>query len=453
MENGLSTICRATIAIRCFPWFEGGDANQTITAHIVAGFGHLQNMQVAIQDMGGDAYQEVLKRAIAYLDQEVEKELNKKNRLVPLSYYTFSHYLYARSFFLKQYPLKEAVCQQLLALLHKPEVKPLINLQQQAMLVLIYNRFGKQAEAKRVLASLKDYAVDSEEKGMYWKQNTNGWEWWQSPVETQAVLIEAFAELKDTVSVEQMKLWLIKNKQSNHWESTKATTEAIYALLFSGKKWSTNGEGIQVKIGGEALHLAAATSATGYIKKSWEPAAITPAMAQVEIGKASPGPVWGALYWQHFERLDEIKASATGVQLEKRLYLKKNATGGPTLKSITAQTPIRVGDLITVRLILRADRDFSFIHLKDMRASGFEPVNVLSSYKWQDGLGYYESTKDAATNFFFDRLPKGTYVFEYDVRATHAGVFANGISTLQSMYAPEMSAHSEGITVQIQARQ
>ena len=436
-----------------FSWFDGGAANQTITTHIIAGFGHLQNMQVAIQDMGGDAYQDVVKRAIAYLDQEVEKELNKENRRVPLSYYTFSHYLYARSFFLTQYPLKEAIRQQLLALLHKPEAKPFTNLQQQAMLVLIYNRFGKQAEARRVLAALKDYAVDSEEKGMYWKQNTNGWEWWQSPIETQSVLIEAFAELKDTVSVEQMKLWLIKNKQSNHWVSTKATTEAIYALLFSGKKWSTNGEGVRVKIGDEPFNLNAATSATGYVKTAWEPAAITPAMAQVEINKTTPGPVWGALYWQHFERLDEIKATATGVQLEKKLYLKKNTTSGLTLKAITAETPIRVGDLITVRLTLRADRDFSFIHLKDMRASGFEPIHVLSTYKWQDGLGYYESTKDAATNFFFDRLPKGTYVFEYDVRATHAGVFANGISTMQSMYAPEMSAHSEGITIQIQAQE
>src|SRR5690606_23460473 len=147
--------------------------------------------------------------------------------------------------------------------------------------------------------------------------------------------------------------------------------------------------------------------------------------------------------------LDTMKATATDVQLEKKLYLKKNTASGPTLKAISTPTPVQVGDLITVRLILRADRDFSFIHLKDMRASGFEPTNVLSAYKWQAGLGYYESRKDAATHFFFDRLPKGTYVFEYDVRATHAGVFANGISTLQSMYAPEMSTRSEGIVVQI----
>ncbi|MCK7532284.1 MAG: hypothetical protein MZV63_15260 [Marinilabiliales bacterium] len=102
------------------------------------------------------------------------------------------------------------------------------------------------------------------------------------------------------------------------------------------------------------------------------------------------------------------------------------------------------GDRIKVRIELRVDRNMEFVHMKDMRASGFEPENVFSQYKWQDGLGYYEATKDAATNFFFDWLPKGTYVFEYALRVTHTGNFSNGITTIQCMYAPEFTSHSEG---------
>ena len=88
--------------------------------------------------------------------------------------------------------------------------------------------------------------------------------------------------------------------------------------------------------------------------------------------------------------------------------------------------------------------------MKDMRASGLEPINVLSRYKWQDGLGYYESTKDVATHFFFDYLPKGTYVFEYPMVVNHKGNFSNGITTIQCMYAPEFTSHSEGIRVTVE---
>ncbi|GAA4807739.1 hypothetical protein GCM10023231_41210 [Olivibacter ginsenosidimutans] len=433
-----------------FPWFEGGDASLSITTHIVAGFGQLRKLQVDVKGISDSTYQKVLKQAIAYLDTAAEKELNKKDRLVPLSYYTFSHYLYARSFFLAIYPLKDDIRRKIGTLLDKADGKLVVDhLQQQAMLATVYNRFGEQEKARKILVSLKEYAVNDEEKGMYWKANKSGWDWWQSPIETQAMLIEAFDEMKDISSVEQLKLWLIKNKQSNHWGSTKATTEAIYALLFAGKDWLNTEGSLTVEVGREPVSLQDATAATGYVKTSWQASTIKPNMAQVTISKTSAGPVWGALYWQHFEKLADIKAAATGVQLEKTLYRKQQTAKGPLLKAIDAQTPIRVGDLVTIRLILRADRDLSFIHLKDMRASGFEPVNVLSSYKWQDGLGYYESTRDAATNFFIDKLAKGTYVFEYDVRANNAGVFANGISTIQSMYAPEMSAHSEGITVHI----
>jgi uncharacterized protein YfaS (alpha-2-macroglobulin family) len=90
-----------------------------------------------------------------------------------------------------------------------------------------------------------------------------------------------------------------------------------------------------------------------------------------------------------------------------------------------------------------------YVHLKDMRASCFEPVNVLSGYRYQGGLGYYEATKDASTNFFIGWLPQGTYVFEYPLRVTHEGNFSNGITSIQCMYAPEFSSHSEGIRVEV----
>ncbi|NNL15023.1 MAG: alpha-2-macroglobulin, partial [Flavobacteriaceae bacterium] len=195
---------------------------------------------------------------------------------------------------------------------------------------------------------------------------------------------------------------------------------------------------------------------TGYYKTSWKTDEIKPEMADVKITKTVPasrqegnGIAWGALYWQYFEDLDKISSAETPLKLKKKLFLKTNTDFGEEISEVTDSTQLKVGDLVRVRIEIRSDRQMEFVHMKDMRASGFEPINVLSQYKWQDGLGYYESTKDASTNFFFDYLPKGVYVFEYDLRVNNAGNMSNGITTIQSMYAPEFSSHSEGIRIKI----
>lgn len=440
-----------------FPWFEGGDDNRYITTHIVSGFGHLKEMGIDYESNFDINSEKMLEKAIQFIDNEMEKEFDKylKNNELAPSVYSGIQYLYARSYFLEKYPMSKKANQAkdyFLKELDKGKFDQ--NLQTQAMLAMIFNRFGKKDLAVKILNSIKDNSVESDEMGMYWKSNVAGWFWYQAPIETQAMLIEAFDEvLNDVESVESMKVWLLKNRQTNQWSSTKSTTEAVYALMSTGKDWTNAEEGISVKIGNEPLDLKslekAPQSGSGYVKTSWNKAEIQPEMATVNVHKASPGVAWGAMYWQYFEDLDKITSAETGVKFRKELILKKNSENGPVLTKITENTPIQIGDLVTVRLEIQTDREMEFVHIKDMRASGFEPTNVLSTYKWQQGMGYYESTRDAATNFFIDRMPKGTYVFEYDVRANNAGNFSNGITSLQNMYAPELSAHSEGIRVQI----
>lgn len=440
-----------------FPWFEGGDDSRYITTHIVSGFGHLKEMGIDYESNFNINTENILEKAILFIDNEMEKDFDKylkNNKLTP-SNYDGIQYLYARSYFLDKFPLNKKgieIKNYFLKELEKGKFDQ--NLQTQAMLAMIFNRFDKKESATQLLNSIKDNAVESDEMGMYWKSNVAGWFWYQAPIETQSLLIEAFDEvLNDVESVESMKVWLLKNRQTNQWESTKATTEAVFALMSTGKDWTNSEDGISVKIGNENLDLKslekAPQSGSGYVKTSWNKTEIQPEMATVNVEKTSPGVAWGAVYWQYFEDLDKITTAETGVKFRKELFIKKNSDKGPVLTKITENTPIQIGDLITVRLEIQTDREMEFIHIKDMRASGFEPTNVLSTYKWQQGMGYYESTRDAATNFFIDRMPKGTYVFEYDMRANNAGNFSNGITSLQNMYAPELSAHSEGIRVEI----
>jgi hypothetical protein len=197
---------------------------------------------------------------------------------------------------------------------------------------------------------------------------------------------------------------------------------------------------------------------TGYFKKTITGENVTEAMGNISLKVESSkvplqgdlGGSWGAAYWQYFEDLDKITTASTPLKLVKKLFIETNSDRGPVLTPVNDGDALKVGARIKVRIELRVDRDMEYVHMKDMRASAMEPVNVLSGYKWQGGLGYYETTKDASTNFFFSSLRKGTYVFEYPLFVTHTGNFSNGITTIQCMYAPEFTSHSEGIRIKVE---
>jgi uncharacterized protein YfaS (alpha-2-macroglobulin family) len=319
------------------------------------------------------------------------------------------------------------------------------------------HRTNAATTAKSIMASLKQNALFSEEMGMYWAQ-PSGYYWYQAPIETQALLIEAFTEVTaDSKSVADMKTWLLKQKQTQNWRTTKATADACYALLLQGKDWLSYTPEVSIQLGNYTIRSTEqpAEAGTGYFKKTIDGKSVQPEMGNVQVFvKAQNGkeaqPSWGAVYWQYFEALDKITPAETPLKLSKKLFVEKNTDRGPVLQPVNEGDELKVGDKIKVRIELRADRAMEYVHMKDMRAACLEPVNVLSSFKWQGGLGYYESTKDASTNFFFSYLPKGTFVFEYALFVTHTGTFSNGITSIQCMYAPEFGSHSEGIKIRVE---
>ena len=449
-----------------WPWFNGGHENRYITQHIIAGFGHLKHLNVISKKPDNH---DMIMHALNYLDSEFVKEyknLKKYNDKVDLSKdhlsYTQLHYLYVRSFYPEINASKEvkAILDYYQSQIQKYWLKR--SLYAKGLMALTMHRMDDEKTAGKILKSLKENSISSDELGMYWKANSNSWYWYQAPIETQALLIEAFSEVgtviqsevKNLEDIDNLKIWLLKNKQTNQWKTTKATTEAVYALLLQGSSWLDVTKMVDVKVGNETitpstLDNVKLEAGTGYYKTSWTGSEIKQEQADVTITKKGDGIAWGAMYWQYFEDLDKITSAETPLKLSKKLFLKTNTDKGEEISEITSETSLKVGDLVRVRIELRTDRSMEFVHLKDMRAAGFEPINVLSQYKWQDGLGYYESTKDAATNFFIDYLPKGVYVFEYDLRVNNAGDMSNGISTIQSMYAPEFSSHSEGIRINV----
>ena len=445
-----------------FPWFDGMPDNVYITQHIIVGLKHLERLT----SQKDGICSEIIAKAMNYLDEKMADDYNRElrrkttgDRKIGISSLQL-HYLYLCSFDNhkpKNPKAYDFYMERAAELWNKSSIY------EQGLIALTMHRAGKSETAQAIVKSLKERARKSEESGMYWESNRWGYFWYQAPTETQALMIEVFGEVaKDAEAVEELRIRLLKNKQTNNWQTTKATSDAIYALLNTPglpPEKAINlldGKDLEIKIAGQPLTDLLAGDikpepGTGYVKVSWRGAEVKAEMAEIEVANPNRGIAWGAMYLQYFENLDKITASETALGLKRELFVKKQTDRGSELVPIAKQTP-EPGDLITVRIELRADRDFEYVHLKDARAAGLEPASVASGYRYQDGLWYYQSMKDASQNFFIDHLYKGVYVFEYDLRVTHRGSFSHGISTVQCMYAPEFNSHSKGERVKIMSQ-
>ena len=463
-----------------FVWFKGGPDDRYITQYIITGIGHLKKLNALSGNNGGQLkdIMGIVNKALPYLDKKIKEEYDnlikskadlKKNNLSN----TAIQYLYMRSFFTEN---NIALASQTANTYYSGLAKKywLSNSKyMQAMIALALHRTKDEVTSKAIIKSLKENAINKEELGMYWKEfTTGGYYWYQAPIESQAMMIEAFTDIdKNTSIIDDLKTWLLKQKQTQNWKTTKATAEACYALLYSPTTSQRRNSGsslldeekeVVIKLGDTSVKSGddKTEAGTGYFKKTIEGEKVKAVMGNIVVTVKSANlknpPLegrefsWGSIYWQYFEDLDKITSAATPLQLTKRLFVEKNTDKGPVLETVADGAELKVGDKVKVRIELKVDRDMEYVHMKDMRAACMEPTNVISGYKYHGGLGYYESTKDASTNFFFGWLPRGTYVFEYPLFVTHAGNFSNGITSIQCMYAPEFTSHSEGIRVNVE---
>ncbi|GAA4376232.1 alpha-2-macroglobulin family protein [Hymenobacter koreensis] len=442
-----------------FPWFKQMPDNRYITQLIVAGFGRLRKLG-AFDAWQDDRTRDLLLRAVAYLDRETQREYDelRKRKNVKLTDDHLAdatlHALYARSFWATE--IRVPVASKAAYDYYRTQAGQYWlkrNRYMQALAALTLHRAGQPKPARDIMEALRQNALQSDELGMYWKDVRAGYYWQEAPTETQTQLIEAFHEVAgDQKAVEEMKLWLLAQKRTHNWESTRATADACYALLLQGSRnWLEPTKPLLVTLGGQALNTTeGAEAGTGYLKRSFPAAEVKPAMGKVRVQKTDAGVAWGRLYWQYFEQLDKItQADNAPLGLTRQLFRETTGASGPVLTAMTTGAPLKVGEVLVVRLVLKTDRELEFVHLKDTRAAGLELISQTSGYRYQQGLGYYESPRDAATNFFMDVVPRGTHVFEYRLRASLAGNYSSGISQVQCLYAPEFTNHSAGQRLRI----
>ncbi len=468
MATALQKLKQTQMDNGAFPWFKGGYADRYITQYILTCIGRLIKLN-AIDEKSKTTLNEIVHKALNYLDEQANKDYAQlKNNKVGLRQNNIGssqiQYLFMRSYFPDVFITNKTAYnyyyQQSVRFWNKQSeyMKAMIG-------VVLYRTNMRTFTNKNIIPSILENAVIDADKGMYWKNNKYGYYWYQSPIEQQALMIELmnemaqkgeYPEMKNRVN--DMRTWLLLNKQTNNWKTTKATADACYALLLNSDDELNASKTVEIKLDNNIITPKNEEAGTGYFKQRINGAEIKPAMGNIAVSIQSTNqqnnrsaPSWGAVYWQYFEDLDKITSAATPLSLAKKLFVEKNTASGKVLSPVNDGDEMQVGDKIIIRLELRSDRDMEYLQLKDMRAAAMEPTNVLSGYKWQDGLGYYEATKDASTSFFIGYLNKGTYVFEYPVYLTHTGTFSAGIATIQCMYAPEFSSHSEGIKIQVAA--
>lgn len=447
--RALSKLAQTQLSDGLWPWFAGCPGNEYITLYITTGFGRLRHL--GLRDLDVSPAVKALDSLDKWMYEWHQDILNHKTSQENNLSSTVAFYLYGRSFFLVDRPVAAAYQEALTYWLGQAGKHWLtLPRQSQAQVALALKRFGTDKQTPvDIMRSIKEFSVTSDEMGMYWPETARSWWWYHAPVETQALMIEALDEVMgDTQAVEDCRVWLLKQKQTQSWPTTKATADAIYALLLRGTDILASDALVKVALGGQWLVPEQTEAGTGFYEERFVRGEITPSMGQITVQKTDDGVSWGAVHWQYLEDMTKVTPyEGTPLQLVKTLYVKKTTDKGPVLFPV--QGPLAVGDELVVRIELRVDRDMEYIHLKDQRGSGTEPVDVLSRYRYQDGLGYYQSTKDTATHFFMQWLPAGTYVFEYSTRIQQKGTYQTGIASIECLYAPEFNSHSQSFELEV----
>ncbi len=442
-----------------WPWFPGGPSSDGITLYILTGFARLNRLT-------GAAYPDCFVSACKALDGEMVAEVKrrvKEAKHLKVKFHATSwdvQWLYLHSF--KGVPAPDADTKKLL-LRHIADEWLDFGLETQAYAAIVLHRYrksGKKDVAKDVIASLKERAIVSDEMGMYWKRG----EFFSSslfaaPVSTQAAIIEAFMEVTgDEESVDACRAWMLKQKQTQNWSSTASTSDAIYAILLGGGRGATALLGgtdllvgdtlATVTLGGKDVPKVNAEAGTGLYTHKVPAAEIKPEMGAITFSNDAKGGVaWGGVHWSYFEDVLKVREhEPKELHVEKKYYRKVRGAEGTRLAPIDGV--LEVGDELVARIVLTSDRILEYVHVQDERPACAEPVDVLSSYRWQDGVGYYQSTRDTATHYYIDRLGNGTFVLETSFRVQQRGAFVGGLATVQCMYAPEFTAHSSAERVE-----
>ncbi|MBZ4412299.1 hypothetical protein K8640_29165 [Myxococcus sp. XM-1-1-1] len=451
-DSAMAKLRKAQTSSGGFPWWPGGPPSPYMTLYILHGLSRAMEYGVEVPaDMTSRAWEYVAR----HYREEYSEKLMKKG--VGWEFLTFLNYV-ASNYPNASYTgdaLTEDERKAMLAFSfthwkkHSPYLK--------GYLALTLKRAGRNPDALKVWDSVMDSAKTSEELGTYWAPEDRSWLWYNDTTETHAFALRTLTELRPKDSRrEGLVQWLLLDKKLNHWKSTRATAEALYALVKYLEAEGALGirEDAKVTVGPRVVRMEFAPDAyTGKKNQVVVPGPeLQPeTMSSVVVEKTTQGFAFASATW-HFstEKLpDEDRGDF--FQVSRRYFRREREGKQVVLQPLKEGAMIAPGDEVEVQLSLRTKHAAEYVHLRDPRAAGLEPENAQSRHRWDLGIVWYEETRDSGSNFFFEWLPAGEYTFKYRLRANMAGTFRVGPATVQSMYAPEFTAYSSGAVITVGA--
>ncbi len=435
-------------------WYKGMNGSRYITTYVL-------ETLVRLYDLTGDApdndVQQMRSAAFTFLHNEalteyknIRKAEKTGSKFTGISG-TALEYLYLIAISGEKVPssTREAYNYFLSKL---PENLSSQSMKEKALAAIVLSKAGQKAAAAGFMASLKEHLVQTDELGMYFAFNESPYRWNNLRIPAHVAVMEAFDVVaNDNNTVEEMKIWLLKQKQTQQWDSPVSTANAVYALLHRGSNLLENQGDVRITLNGKVLETLSGGTVPGigYIKESFTDNKMVNNPGKVTVEKRDAGIAWGAVYAQYSEDIDKVTQRGNELNVDKKLYIENTVGSDRQLTPITPETKLKVGDRVVSRITITLDRAMDFVQLKDQRGACFEPIGALSGYRWNNGLGYYVSVKDASTNFFFDSLGKGVYILEYSYRVSRSGTYQAGLAVMQSAYAPEYSSHSASMRIEV----
>ena len=436
-----------------WPWVDGMPESPYITTYILTGFGKLQKMGVweSMSKADQKKAEEICQRAVRFIEYDMAdtyREMKRLGKEWGIGSYTLQE-MYALSFFPEQNSDRDyaKAKEYFLSRLDQKKEWTAFNFNQRSFAALVLHRAGRQAVAKIIIQSFKECAQKNDEIGMYWPKHYFSF---NSHIATHANIMSAFAEIdRDQEMLDQLRVWLLTQKRTNMWENSASTADAIYALLLRGSDWFEEGKDVTLSFSGKPISTEGGEAGTGFIQRHWNANEVTDDMRHLTVNNPTPHLVWGGLFRQYFVPIDEVKSDQSGFKIKRELFVETVTKNGKLLVPVGKQA-LKVGDKLTVKLTVESSQDMSFVFVKDLRAAGFEPLEQISRYEYNDGMGYYQSTTDTDMEFFIDFLPKGTHQLQYSMFVTKEGDLSNGYALIQCQYAPEFTAYSDGMRVRVE---
>jgi len=445
-EDALNKLIQAQLPSGAFPWFPGGHEDVYMTLYVLAGFAEANRYGIEIPKA-------TVQKALKYVMNEIPKRLKPEEAdLVTILYAAYVVTSYPKDFDDGKLSYTFAQAWIDFADKHSNAMTPY----GKALAAYTYWRLGNKQKGDSYLDRAMDGAREDEIAGVYFAPEKNSWLWYNDTVEMHAFLLKTLQAMRpDDPRIPGMVQWLIFNRKGNEWKSTKASSAAVYALLDFMQAKGALDKGDQFSVTWGDVKDSVQVQPDSWLDKPirWTKtgADIVPAYGTPKIEKKGPGFAFGSLTWLYStEQVTEPSESGL-VQLQRTFYLRVKEADGYHLKPLQSGDTVNVGDEIEVQLKINTRSQFEYMHLKDPKGAGFEAEELLSGWKW-DQIGRYEEVRDSLTNFFISWLPQGEYILRYRIRPTIPGKYNIGAAILQSMYAPEFSAHSGSITLTIGER-